>query len=240
MWSSEATREGHVEMERDLWSDIERNALMQLPRNLDFSLAVKDAKKRCRIRLIVLEILLAYAYDLRITDGEHNIESAWTLCMLSPTLSWFDDSAKDAMNALVAFIRRSITFPLYRSLALAFACVEDVLSYFLNDSAMELHPSIQVRITKCLLNVRQLLLMHESRCRLVHLYLDDLCVYVQINLCASEIVLLARDTRRAWSRIASEINEQLGLFGGCSLTKVFFLRPKAHPNKPFGVDLSDL
>ena len=36
-------------------------------------------------------LLFAYAYDVRFTSGEATVESAWTVCTLSPLLSWLDD-----------------------------------------------------------------------------------------------------------------------------------------------------
>jgi hypothetical protein len=35
----------------------------------------------------LVDLMLAYAYEDRTTEGERNAESAWTLCKLSGTLS---------------------------------------------------------------------------------------------------------------------------------------------------------
>lgn len=43
-----------------------------------------------RTLLGLLDIIYSYAYDFRTTLGEGNVESAWTVTKISPTLSWFD------------------------------------------------------------------------------------------------------------------------------------------------------
>lgn len=40
----------------------------------------------------VVEILFAYVYNKRTTEGENTVESAWTIRKLSGTLSWFNVS----------------------------------------------------------------------------------------------------------------------------------------------------
>ena len=35
----------------------------------------------------LVDLLFAYCYDHRTTEGEGNVESAWTMCKLSSTLS---------------------------------------------------------------------------------------------------------------------------------------------------------
>ena len=35
----------------------------------------------------LFDIVYAYAYNHRVTMGENNVESAWTICKLSPSLS---------------------------------------------------------------------------------------------------------------------------------------------------------
>lgn len=45
--------------------------------------------ERLEVLNSLLDIILAYAYDYRITCGKHNSESAWNINKLSSTLSWF-------------------------------------------------------------------------------------------------------------------------------------------------------
>lgn len=44
-----------------------------------------------RLLLGLITILFGYCYDYRLTMGEHNVESSWTITTLSPLLSWLDD-----------------------------------------------------------------------------------------------------------------------------------------------------
>lgn len=56
-------------------------------------LSSKDFKLNTKERLEVLhslfDVILAYAYDYRLTRGISNSESAWNIAKLSATLSWF-------------------------------------------------------------------------------------------------------------------------------------------------------
>lgn len=45
-----------------------------------------------RALLGLADILFAYAYDHRTTQGEPTVESGWTITVLSPLLSWLDVS----------------------------------------------------------------------------------------------------------------------------------------------------
>ena len=47
----------------------------------------------------LVDILFAYCYDTRTTDGEHNVESAWTIIRLSSTFSWLGTFLMGTSNA---------------------------------------------------------------------------------------------------------------------------------------------
>ncbi|CAJ0924950.1 unnamed protein product [Ranitomeya imitator] len=47
----------------------------------------------------LIDLLLAYCYEVRVTEGERNVESAWTVRKLSGTLSWFELAAKKTVDA---------------------------------------------------------------------------------------------------------------------------------------------
>ncbi len=44
------------------------------------------------------DILFAYAYDHRTTTGDPSVESAWTVAVLSPLLSWLEVSGLVSEN----------------------------------------------------------------------------------------------------------------------------------------------
>lgn len=49
----------------------------------------------------LLDIIYSYAYDFRTTLGEGNVESAWTVSKISPTLSWFEARSLHANSEMV-------------------------------------------------------------------------------------------------------------------------------------------
>jgi len=86
--------------------------------------------------LSLLDMLLAYQYDVRTTFGEETVESGWTVAKLSPTLQTHlkwpttspggDGGDDDVRRVVIGFIRRALTFPLYRNWELALQVVRDV------------------------------------------------------------------------------------------------------------------
>ncbi|KAG5182518.1 SHQ1 protein-domain-containing protein [Tribonema minus] len=81
------------------------------------------------------DIIFGYAYDQRTTQGEGNVESAWTIATLSATLSWFEvwgSNAQEAVwgsnaqEAVAASARRSLCYPYLRHWQLTRACLGDV------------------------------------------------------------------------------------------------------------------
>ncbi|XP_062567775.1 protein SHQ1 homolog, partial [Saccostrea cucullata] len=73
----------------------------------------------------LIDILFGYAYNFRINEGEDNVESGWTICKLSATLSWLDTftSIEEVMRSCM---RRSLCFPLYRHWQLSTTVLKDV------------------------------------------------------------------------------------------------------------------
>jgi len=67
-------------------SDKNRDQLKDLP-NKEFLL---DKLQKKRLHFGLIDILFAYCYDWRITQGSHCVESPWNISRLSATLSWFD------------------------------------------------------------------------------------------------------------------------------------------------------
>ena len=56
------------------------------PKN-EFKLTENDKKI---INYQIVDILFAYAYDYRTTEGDRSVESGWTINKLSSTLSWLE------------------------------------------------------------------------------------------------------------------------------------------------------
>ena len=91
----------------------------------------------------LVDILCAYAYDTRITQYDPSPESAWTISILSPTLSWLIPS-RSLESVLISFIRRVLIYPYLRRYDLARLCIKDCALIFKLGKR---------RLLKCLLDV---------------------------------------------------------------------------------------
>ena len=127
----------------------------------------------------LITILFAYAYEARTTQMEPTPESAWTLCSLTPAFSALDPppyapgpplSLENLATALVPSYRRTLSFPLYRSFALAEACRADVASLLARGKRA---------VLRSLLAMKRILDRHEVYYLYSKLWVDDFCVWVQ-------------------------------------------------------------
>lgn len=117
----------------------------------------------------LVDILLAYCYEIRVTEGEHNVESAWTIRKLSPTLCWFE-TWTDVHEILVSFGRRVLCYPLYRHFKLVMKAYRDTIKILqLGKSA----------VLKCLLDVHKIFQENDPAYILNDLYISDYCVWIQ-------------------------------------------------------------
>ncbi|TRY82163.1 hypothetical protein DNTS_009470 [Danionella cerebrum] len=88
-----------------------------------------DKKARFHVWLGLVDIVLAYVYDVRTTEGEHNVESSWTIRKLSGTLCWLE-TYHSVHDVLVSFGRRSLCYPLFRHFSLISKAIKDVACIF--------------------------------------------------------------------------------------------------------------
>ncbi|XP_055484635.1 protein SHQ1 homolog isoform X2 [Psammomys obesus] len=117
----------------------------------------------------LVDILLAYCYEVRVTEGEYNVESAWTIRKLSPTLCWFE-TWTDVHEILVSFGRRVLCYPLYRHFKLVMKAYRDTIKILqLGKSA----------VLKCLLDVHKIFRENDPAYILNDLYISDYCVWIQ-------------------------------------------------------------
>ncbi|XP_052030397.1 protein SHQ1 homolog isoform X2 [Apodemus sylvaticus] len=117
----------------------------------------------------LVDILLAYCYDVRVTEGEHSVESAWTIRKLSPTLCWFE-TWTDIHEILVSFGRRVLCYPFYRHFKLVLKAYRDTIKILqLGKSA----------VLKCLLDVHKIFQENDPAYILNDLYISDYCVWIQ-------------------------------------------------------------
>ncbi|GBG34440.1 Protein SHQ1-like [Hondaea fermentalgiana] len=131
---------------------------------LDFS-PLEQERALCAI----LDISLAYLYDLRATQGEHNVESAWTIRVLSPTLSWLD-AFTDVGEVTRAVTHRCIVYPYIRHLSLA--------ARMLEDGAKVLQQGRR-GLLRCLLGVHRIFARSDTFYLLNRLYVTEMAIWIQ-------------------------------------------------------------
>uniref|UniRef100_K1QHE0 Protein SHQ1 homolog n=1 Tax=Magallana gigas TaxID=29159 RepID=K1QHE0_MAGGI len=97
------------------------------------------------------------------------VESGWTICKLSATLSWLEtfSSVSDVVRSC---IRRSLCYPLYRHWDLSQTVLQDVHNIL---------AAGKQQVLKCLLDIHSILGSSYPRYILNELYITDYCVWVQ-------------------------------------------------------------
>ncbi|GAM20006.1 hypothetical protein SAMD00019534_031810, partial [Acytostelium subglobosum LB1] len=146
------------------FTDEERDTMKNLP-NKEY--LVQNNEKSLLLGLV--DIMFAYAYNVRSNYGDDNIESAWTICKVSPTLAGLE-TFRSLKTVLAACFRRSLAYPLYRSWSLSERVLNDVRLIFQLGKRC---------LLKCLLAVRKSLEGHEYKYYLNRLVIDDYCVWLQ-------------------------------------------------------------
>ncbi|XP_070707827.1 protein SHQ1 homolog isoform X2 [Pempheris klunzingeri] len=127
--------------------------------------------KTCRhqVWLSLVDVLLAYSYEVRCTEGEHSVESPWTIRKLSGTLSWLETFGS-LQDVLVSFGRRVCCYPLYRHFNMVSAAVRDTTKILQSGKAC---------VLKCLLDIHKVFRENEPAYILNDLYITDYCIWIQ-------------------------------------------------------------
>lgn len=134
------------------------------------------------LSLGLLDILFAYVYDHIMTDGDPTIESSWTVCVLSSTLSWLDVFDKDSLEVTVRHcIRRTLVYPYLRNYQLALDCWKQVSTILQNGRRC---------IIRCLLQARNIL--NKSECHYLgnKLFVDPYLAWIQRHVTNEQVVSL--------------------------------------------------
>ncbi|XP_045164880.2 protein SHQ1 homolog [Mercenaria mercenaria] len=153
-----------VDMTVELTAD-EKEIMRKLPRKE----YILDSAEETMVYLGLVDILYAYCYNHRTTEGENNCESGWTICKISSTLSWLEvfSSLEEVLRSCY---RRCLCYPLYRHWKLNQAIQQDVVHI------LQLG---RRSVLKALLEVRNILMDQECRYVLNDLYITDYCVWIQ-------------------------------------------------------------
>ncbi|XP_006070207.2 protein SHQ1 homolog [Bubalus bubalis] len=154
-----------------------------------------DKKAHRQVYYSLIDILLAYCYETRVTEGERNVESAWNIRKLSPTLCWFE-TWTNVHEILVSFGRRVLCYPLYRHFKLVIKAYRDTIKILqLGKSA----------VLKCLLDIHKIFQENDPAYILNDLYISDYCVWIQ-KAKSKKLAALAEALKKA-----SLTKAQLGL-----------------------------
>lgn len=98
----------------------------------------------------LLDILYAYTYDHLLTDGDSTVESAWTISILSVSLSWLEES-ESIQECIESSLRRTLVYPYIRNITFGLYVWKHV------EMILQSGPATIVR---CLLRTRDIL--HKS------------------------------------------------------------------------------
>ncbi|XP_028855411.1 protein SHQ1 homolog [Denticeps clupeoides] len=128
-----------------------------------------DKQSLHHVWLSLVDIILAYTYEVRTTEGEFNVESSWTIRKLSGTLSWLENY-HSLQDVLVSFGRRALCYPLYRHFSLVTTAVQDAARIFQAGKSC---------ILKCLLDIHRIFRENDPAYILNDLYMTDYCVWIQ-------------------------------------------------------------
>ncbi|KAL3822902.1 hypothetical protein ACHAXA_010685 [Cyclostephanos tholiformis] len=132
-----------------------------------------SAEKERSAYLCLVDVLFAYAFDHRTTEGDPTVESSWTIMILSVSLSWleiFDPPYDTIADVLRWNIRRSLIYPYLRSHALSLKICTDLCRIISRGRRV---------IIRCLLQLHSIMEMSESHYLFNKLYIDPLISWVQ-------------------------------------------------------------
>lgn len=148
-----------------IFTEKEKDKLRHLP-NKEYLL---DEQVEQSLLLGLVDIIFAYAYNYRTTEGENTVESAWTINKLSSTLCYFE-TFTNINDVIMACCRRCLGFPLYRHWNLMQFVLEDTKRIFTLGRR---------KLLKCLLEIHDLFNDDDPRFILNDLYITDYCVWIQ-------------------------------------------------------------
>ena len=120
------------------------------------------------------------------------MESAWTICKLSSTLSWLEVFRGGVHEVVFCSLRRCLCYPLYRHWQLAMAVLQDLRNLFrLGEEGRECGLGCEGcckrgvvvvgrrKLLQCLLAIRKILNNSEPHYILNNLYITDYAIWLQ-------------------------------------------------------------
>lgn len=152
----------------------EQEKMLALPRKS----YIIDEDKKIFLLTAMVSLLFSYHFDMRETEGDHNVESAWTVGKLTPQIAFLDSQlviSSDGNNdnllktAIITGIRRALSYPLHRNYKLVMKCWDDV--YYTLRGGKRL-------ILKCLLDLKELFRYHDVYYVYDKIWMEDICAWL--------------------------------------------------------------
>ncbi|NXI62467.1 SHQ1 protein, partial [Anseranas semipalmata] len=128
-----------------------------------------DKRSRHHVYLGLIDILLAYCYEICVNEGDKNVESSWNVRKLSATLCWLE-CFTSIHDVLVSFGRRVLCYPLHRHFGL--------VTRAFNDTVMILQLG-RAAVLKCLLDIHKIFRENDPAYILNDLFITDYCIWIQ-------------------------------------------------------------
>ncbi|XP_065543532.1 protein SHQ1 homolog isoform X2 [Lathamus discolor] len=128
-----------------------------------------DKRSRHHVYLGLIDILLAYCYEVRVNEGDKNVESSWNIRKLSATLCWLEGFT-NVHDVLVSFGRRVMCYPLYRHF--------ELVTRAFSDTVMILQLG-KAAVLKCLLDIHKIFMENDPAYILNDLFITDYCIWIQ-------------------------------------------------------------
>lgn len=169
----------------------EHERMLQLPKKT----YLLDAAVVPQLWVLVASLLFAYMYDMRENEGEHNIESAWTVGKLAPQFAFLDaqlhvpsDASPSILRAaVITGVRRALAYPYHRHYATAMKAWDDVYYCLRGGKRM---------VLKCLLDLRELFRYHDIYYVYDKIWLEDVCRWVLSDVSENAVRELAHDLKK--------------------------------------------
>lgn len=173
----------------------EQEKMINLPRK---SYIIEDTYKP-QLLMLILSLLFSYHFDLRENDGEHTIESAWTIGKITPQFAFLDSQIvignQDNLikSTIITGIRRALSYPYHRNYKVCIKAWEDVYYNLRGGKRF---------IVQSLLKLKELFRFHDVYYIYDKIWLEDLCTWViSDNLSEGTIRNLAHDLNKVYTNL---------------------------------------
>lgn len=147
-----------------------------------------DLQDLKRPYVTIMSLIFSYCFEQIENESTHNTESAWTIGKLTPQISALDQelfipensgiieqekkSGSMIRSALIAGIRRSLSYPLHRNYDLSIRAWK--FAYYIMRAGKRL-------VTRVLLDIHEVFRYHDAYYIYNKILLDDLCSWLITN-----------------------------------------------------------